>query len=335
MIDISQFKLIASRNSAKLLNEAQTRIAMIDPMLEYLNWDIRDTDTVQIEYKLEDKKSVDYVLFQKAKLPPTILIEAKANTESISHLAYIAQAVNYGNTLNVPWCILTNGHEWALYCVHAPEFPKDKIIKRINLLTSSDDDIAKFMSLIDNKSFSDDALRAEWDKKSSPQKTTGAEEYTNRHPRVATDYREAVINFEIISGSNLTKIKYNRMQNVFADGAGNVIHFCFSSLYRKSDGEFFIKLPKSKLSDHTFVIGIPCAGIGFRIPCETLSSFFNNIPINSKKRAKCWDPRIALDNNRWIIWTNKEKFGGLDITEYFFEFQYRLPRENDITDNPK
>ncbi len=44
------------------LKEYPTRTIFIDPLLGALGWDVRDPDSVQLEYPTIDGKAVDYAL---------------------------------------------------------------------------------------------------------------------------------------------------------------------------------------------------------------------------------------------------------------------------------
>lgn len=85
-------------------------------MLRLLGWDLDGPLEVQAEYPVI-RDRMDYALVIDDK--PSLLVEAKRAGSNLSDLASIAQAVNYGNALNVPWAVLTNGPEWSLCGVSA------------------------------------------------------------------------------------------------------------------------------------------------------------------------------------------------------------------------
>ena len=58
------------------IGEQNTKAMLIEPVLEALDWDVRDWDDVQREYKVKPKdKPVDYAL--KISRMPKLFIEAK------------------------------------------------------------------------------------------------------------------------------------------------------------------------------------------------------------------------------------------------------------------
>jgi len=96
------------------LNEAGTRVVVIDPILVALGWDVRDPTKVHLEYATVDGKSADYALLVEGK--PTILVEAKPLGDSLSDIKAVTQVVAYAANAGIPWCILTNGAKWQVYC---------------------------------------------------------------------------------------------------------------------------------------------------------------------------------------------------------------------------
>lgn len=95
------------------LKESQTRITVIDPVLEALGWDVRDPDEVEHEYPTVDNKSVDYAL--KINRKTVLLVEAKPLDDSLSDVKAVTQVVGYAANDGIDWCVLTNGITWKVY----------------------------------------------------------------------------------------------------------------------------------------------------------------------------------------------------------------------------
>ncbi len=110
-IEILHQKLPGLRRHS--LKETPTRTIIIDPLLEALNWDVRDPDEVQLEHPTVDGKSVDYAL--KLNKKPVLLVEAKALDDPLDDVKAVTQVVNYANNDGIVWCILTNGIKWRVY----------------------------------------------------------------------------------------------------------------------------------------------------------------------------------------------------------------------------
>ncbi len=100
-------------------NEAQTRISLINPLLQLLGWDITDPRVVRVEppvQTLSGKKKADYILYDDRGLP-AVVIEAKAPKVNIARdTDAIFQLLRYGRNLDtVPVGILTDFEEWEVY----------------------------------------------------------------------------------------------------------------------------------------------------------------------------------------------------------------------------
>lgn len=98
------------------LKETPTRTIIIDPILEALGWDVRDTDIVQLEYPTIDGKSVDYALKINEKV--VLMVEAKPLADpldDVKDVKAITQVVGYSANAGIDWCILTNGIAWKVY----------------------------------------------------------------------------------------------------------------------------------------------------------------------------------------------------------------------------
>ena len=96
-------------------NETRTRIALIDPLLRALGWDVSDPALVTPEYAVSGGRA-DYALLG-ADSKPVALLEAKHLDEALT--AHRMQMVNYANMSGVPYAGLTDGNHWELYEVFA------------------------------------------------------------------------------------------------------------------------------------------------------------------------------------------------------------------------
>jgi predicted type IV restriction endonuclease len=94
-------------------NETRTRMALIDPLLQALGWDVADPGVVLAEYDLSGQRA-DYALLNDSGSPATF-VEAKKLGESL--ISHRMQMVNYANMSGVPYAGLTDGNNWELYVV--------------------------------------------------------------------------------------------------------------------------------------------------------------------------------------------------------------------------
>ena len=94
-------------------NEIRTRMALIDPMLCALNWDVSDPDVVIPEYNVNGSRA-DYALLGPETRPAVTVEAKKLDADLTSHLM---QMLNYANASGISYAALTDGNHWELYDV--------------------------------------------------------------------------------------------------------------------------------------------------------------------------------------------------------------------------
>ena len=92
-------------------NETRTRMALIDPLLAALGWDVSDPAVVTPEYNVSGRWA-DYALLRPSGQPAATL-EAKKLGESLA--SHRMQMLNYSNASGVEYAGLTDGNHWELY----------------------------------------------------------------------------------------------------------------------------------------------------------------------------------------------------------------------------
>ncbi len=107
---INLLKRIKEKGKLEFLSEDATKLGIILPILQCLEWEIFDTDIVVSEHKIGSNR-VDYALFHKGK--PTVFIEAKRIDEDLEK--HQAQLLKYSFEEGVKLAVLTNGKSWWLY----------------------------------------------------------------------------------------------------------------------------------------------------------------------------------------------------------------------------
>lgn len=100
-------------NAALRENETRTRMALIDPLLHALGWDVSDPDVVTPEYKVSYRWA-DYALLRPEGRPAATL-EAKKLGEAL--VPHRMQMLNYANASGIDYAGLTDGNHWELYDV--------------------------------------------------------------------------------------------------------------------------------------------------------------------------------------------------------------------------
>ena len=92
-------------------NEIRTRVALIDPLLQALGWDVADPGLATPEYEISGQR-VDYALLG-AEGKPAATVEAKKLGENLT--AHRMQMLNYSNAAGIAYAGLTDGNQWELY----------------------------------------------------------------------------------------------------------------------------------------------------------------------------------------------------------------------------
>ena len=108
---------IRSHCDALRESETRTRMALIDPLLRALGWDVFDPEVVTPEYKAGGGRA-DYALL-RADGRPAATVEAKKLGEALS-THHRMQMLNYANASGIECAGLTDGNRWELYSVFEP-----------------------------------------------------------------------------------------------------------------------------------------------------------------------------------------------------------------------
>jgi len=93
------------------LNEQDTKMALVNPVLCALGWRVGNLDEVRQEYK-----DADYAMFvPQNERKPILLVEAKALGEDLYQGKHAKQVMGYTGILGAGWAVLTNGDEYRIY----------------------------------------------------------------------------------------------------------------------------------------------------------------------------------------------------------------------------
>ena len=120
-------------------NETRTRMALIDPLLRTLGWDVSDPKIVIPEYNVQGR-SADYALL-RPNGQAAATIEAKRLGSGLT--SHQMQMLNYANAAGIPYAGLTDGNHWELYNV----FERAPLPERLILEVSIADDPAHASAL--------------------------------------------------------------------------------------------------------------------------------------------------------------------------------------------
>ena len=103
-------KRIDAHGPALRKSEAQTRYALIDPLLRVLGWDTQDPNLVVPEYNSGNGRA-DYALFSGGK--PAMMVEAKSLDTPLQGV--VAQGVQYCVMEGTGHFSVTDGRHWEIY----------------------------------------------------------------------------------------------------------------------------------------------------------------------------------------------------------------------------
>ena len=113
---------IRSHGAVLRENETRTRMALIDPLLQALGWDVSDPEVVTPEYNVGGGWA-DYALL-RSDGQPAATVEAKKLGERLD--SHRMQMLNYSNAWGVEYAGLSDGNHWELYKV----FERGKLEER-------------------------------------------------------------------------------------------------------------------------------------------------------------------------------------------------------------
>ncbi|MDD5610951.1 MAG: N-6 DNA methylase [Candidatus Omnitrophica bacterium] len=106
---ISKYEMLRDQDKIKSYNEAQTRNEFIEPLFEYLGWDMRNLNNeneVATEEKSTSKDRPD-LAFRLHHIP-IMFLEAKALKIDLDEWRWAEQAINYSWNKGVTWAVLTD-----------------------------------------------------------------------------------------------------------------------------------------------------------------------------------------------------------------------------------
>ena len=128
-------------------NETRTRMALIDPLLRTLGWDVSDPGIVIPEYKVEQGRG-DYALLGPNGKPVAI-VEAKKLGENLG--SYRKQMLDYSNYAAVPYAGITDGDRWEMYEVFKQSLIDERRILELSIKHGTSHELALKLLLLWNR----------------------------------------------------------------------------------------------------------------------------------------------------------------------------------------
>lgn len=117
---VEKYQRIAEAGQIKSYNEAQTRNEFIEPLFEFLGWDMRNL-SIDNEVTTEENVSGGRVdLAFRFNNIPVFFLEAKAMKVDLDEWKWAEQAINYSWNKNVTWAVLTDFESVKIFNAEIP-----------------------------------------------------------------------------------------------------------------------------------------------------------------------------------------------------------------------
>src|SRR3990167_9499517 len=160
---VEKYERVREAGKVKSYNEAQTRNEFIEPLFEFLGWDMRNL-TADNEVTTEENVSGGRVdlAFRLGNIP-VIFLEAKAMKVDLDEGKWAEQAINYSWNKGVTWAVLTDFESVKIFNA---EIPPKSISQNLFIELSCLDFINRFdqLWLLSKESFEQKLLDKEAEK---------------------------------------------------------------------------------------------------------------------------------------------------------------------------
>ena len=114
-------------------HETRTRVALIDPLLTALGWDVSDPGLVTPEYPV-DRRRVDYAL-NGSDTTPLAIVEAK-HLNCVIDREERMQMLNYANAKGIKYAAVTDGDVWEIYYLFMEMPLEDRRLLRVEIVST-------------------------------------------------------------------------------------------------------------------------------------------------------------------------------------------------------
>ncbi len=117
---VEKYQRVVEAGKIKSYNEAQTRNEFIEPLFEFLGWDMRNL-TTDNEVTTEENVSGGRVdLAFRFNGIPALFLEAKAMKVDLDEWKWAEQAINYSWNKSVTWAVLTDFESIKIFNAEIP-----------------------------------------------------------------------------------------------------------------------------------------------------------------------------------------------------------------------
>ncbi len=274
---------------------------MILPLLKLIGWDVRD-DSLWNEYVLSNGQ-VDLACLIEHRV--VVAIECKNLGLQLRDETFVGQACCYGIVAGARYAILTDGLIWHIYGMHKAGFPKEKLVRKIDLRKCTIDDAIDFFgSWSKHRALSSD-LRIPKAHTGKPKKRK-----CRRATLTSRTFSSNIAVVERSLGSPLRPIENAR--NTFETPSGERIRFCLSA----GDRPMFT-IGKEHLDDGRLFLTHEGYEHGWLVPAEKLNAYFSHAaPPTEVASKKTWTPRVSSSADGDFLWTNRGAMKPLSLTPH-------------------
>ncbi len=126
-------------------NEIRTRVALIDPLLAALGWDVSDPALVTPEYTVGEGRA-DYALHGSESIPAA-MVEAKRLGHALNDDERM-QMLNYANARGVRYAAVTDGDVWEFYEVFKQAPLEDRRLLNLRIANTPAHELALRLLLL-------------------------------------------------------------------------------------------------------------------------------------------------------------------------------------------
>lgn len=191
---IEKYKNLIETKTIRSFNEAQTRNEFIEPLFEFLGWDMRNLEN-QGEVITEENVSKGRVdLSFRLNYIPVMFLEAKALRVNLDEWKWAKQAINYSWNKSVTWAILT---DFEGIKVFNAEIPPKSLSRNLFFELKWDEYLDRFdqLWLLSKESFEEKLLAEQAEKwgKLTKRKQVGEklfEDLTNWRTKLTRDFKK-------------------------------------------------------------------------------------------------------------------------------------------------
>jgi len=160
---VEKYQRVLETGKIKSYNEAQTRNEFIEPLFEFLGWDMRNLTTDNEVTTEENVSSGRVDLAFRFNNIPVLFLEAKALKVDLDEWKWAEQVINYSWNKSVTWAILTDFESVKIFNA---EIPAKSISQNLFIELTCSDFITRFdqLWLLSKESFEQKLLDKEAEK---------------------------------------------------------------------------------------------------------------------------------------------------------------------------